>query len=102
MSPANRAPVTGDVLTLLGPQPTQLSAEKKPCRQITIRAHIENVSVASIGPLDVSHGMKRWGFVLEGETYTIGPFGPGIGIRPCDIYIVGTQDDSFTWGGFWA
>jgi hypothetical protein len=85
-------------MQLLGTEPQQLGEETTPCRQITVRAHYGNAD-ASIGHVDVTTA-KRWAFVLEGETYTIGPFPPGNGIRPCDIYILGSLGDEFTWGGF--
>jgi hypothetical protein len=92
------APVSGGVLDLKSSLPHQLSADSKPCRQITVRAHYGN-GEASIGPEDVSES-NRWAFVLEGETYTFGPFAAGSGIRPCDIYLAGFVGDAFTWGGF--
>lgn len=92
------APVSGSVMQLLGTEPQKLDEGTSPCRQISIRAHYGNAE-ASVGHEDVTSA-SRWAFVLEGETYTIGPFGPGIGIRPCDIYVVGSLGDEFTWGGF--
>lgn len=92
------APVSGGVLDLLSTNAHQLDTEAKPCRQITVRAHFGN-GPASIGHASVSSD-NRWSFLLEGETYTIGPFGPDQGIRPCDIYVRGFSGDSFTWGGF--
>jgi hypothetical protein len=93
-----RAPVSGGVLDLLSAQAHQLSESSRACRQISVRAHFGN-NEASIGHSEVSED-NRWAFVLEGETYTIGPFGVDQGIRPCDIYIRGAIGDSFSWGGF--
>ena len=41
-------------------------------------------------------------FLLDAETWTIGPFEPGVGIRPSDIYLVGSTLNAVTWVGIHA
>lgn len=55
----------------------------------------------SIGPVGVNAG-DRWGFILELETFDLGPFAAGQGLRPCDVYVVGTPGDYLTWSGVHA
>ena len=87
----------GAVLTLLGSNATQLSSEEEPCRQISMRSHDGNTEI-SIGHSDVDPA-TRYGFIRAGESYTIGPFPPGVGIRPCDVYVAGSVGDALTWSG---
>ena len=95
---ATDAPISGGVTTVLGGLgATQLSPIKTPCRQLSIRSHVGN-SEMSIGDLKVAPG-TRWAFILEGETWSLGPFQPGIGIRPCDIYLIGGTLEAVTWVG---
>lgn len=94
---ATDAPISGTVATLMGILGQQLSSIDTPCRQLSLRSHPGNGEI-SIGHQGVTVG-DRYAFILESEPYTIGPFGPGQGIRPCDIYIVGTVGDSVTWSG---
>lgn len=95
---ATEAPVSGGVVSLLGINAQQLSSEEIPCRQLTIRNHPGNDEI-SIGHAGVTIG-TRWAFILESEPFTIGPFNNGSGVRPCDIYVVGTPGDLFTWAGY--
>ena len=97
---ATDAPVSGTVVRLLGPFAQRLSPVTTPCRQITIRSH-EGTGEISIGPAGVTAG-DRWGFTLELETFDLGPFGAGQGLRPCDVYVVGTPGDYLTWSGVHA
>jgi len=86
-----QAPISGTVETLLGVNAQVLSSSAQPCRQLSIRSHAGNDEI-SIGHEGVTVG-DRFGFILALENYTIGPFPSGQGVRPCDIYIVGTPGD---------
>jgi len=81
----------------LGVARTALSTSNVPCRQITIRAH-EGTDEMSIGLSDVDPA-TRFGFVSDGEAFTIGPFNDGRGLRPNEVFVVGTVGDRLTWFG---
>ena len=96
-----KAPITGGVTSILGGAgSTQLAPEKKACRQISIRSHTGNSEI-SIGHSDVVHA-TRWAYIDATESWTWGPFESGVGIRPCDIYLLGTTLDAVTWSGVHA
>ncbi len=98
LSTSTDAPVSGGVTSVLGGvAKTQLSPIGTPCRQLSIRSHVGNTEM-SIGGKDVGPG-TRWAFILEGETWSLGPFQPGVGIRPCDIYLIGGTLEAVTWVG---
>ena len=97
---ATEAPISGGVTTLLGVYAQQLSSLTTPCRQISIRSHLDNDEI-SVGNAGVTVG-DRYAFLLELENYTIGPFDAGQGIRPCDVYVVGTMGNAVTWSGVYA
>lgn len=68
------------------------------CRQITIRLN-EGDAKVYFGDSDVTAvPANAHGFLLEKESYTFGPFEAG-GIRPKDIFLIGTADDLIFWSG---
>jgi hypothetical protein len=69
------------------------------CRQITIRANA-GTSIMYFGGSDVTAvPANAHGYLNAGESWTFGPFSPGSGIKPSDIYIIGTASDVLFWSG---
>ena len=68
-------------------------------RQITIRANA-GTSIIYFGGSDVTvTPTNAHGYNNAGESWTFGPFSPGSGVAPSEIYIIGTADDILFWSG---
>ena len=78
---------------------TVLDSSTIACRHITIRLEA-GASILYFGDSDVTAvPANAHGYINAGESWTFGPFAPGCGIRPSDIYIIGTADDVLFWSG---
>ena len=81
----------------------QLDSSTIACRILTIRLE-PGASILYFGGDDVdpapanAHGYLT-ATATSGESWTFGPYDTGTGIRPSEIYIVGTADDVLFWNG---
>jgi hypothetical protein len=77
---------------------TALDSSAVPMRQITIRSKSGN-AILYFGNSDVTATpTNAHGFLNAGESWTFGPYSPG-GVRPEQIYIIGTGSDVVFWSG---
>lgn len=81
---------------------TILANNDQPCRLLTIRLESGAAGDVMFGNSDVTSGANRHGFLAAGESWTFGPYTFGSGIRPSEIYVVGTADDLLFWNGLTA
>ncbi len=83
---------------------TKLAENDRPCRILTIR--LDNNQVSRITFADASKDEEPHGYLVSdttsGESWTFGPFGAGMGIRPSDIFIQGTASAVIYWNGLEA
>ena len=76
-----------------------LDSSDTPCRQITIRSKAGN-SILYFGNSDVTATpTNAHGYLNAGESWTFGPYSPGSGVRPEQIFIIGTASDVLFWSG---
>lgn len=79
---------------------TVLNSSTVPHSVITIRSNAGN-GILYFGDSDVTAvPANAHGYLNAGESWTFGPFSEGKGIRPADIYIIGTADDVLFWQAF--
>ena len=81
---------------------TILNASTVGCRQITIRANAGTSILYFGGSTVTAVPAFAHGYLNAGESWTFGPFAPGSGIKPSEIYIIGTADDILFWSGIEA
>jgi hypothetical protein len=78
---------------------TVLDSSTVPCRQITVRTEA-GAGILYFGNSNVTATpTNAHGYINAGESWTFGPFAPGSGIMPSEIYIIGTADDVLFWSG---
>ena len=83
--------------------PTKLADDDRSCRILTIR--LDNNQVSRITFRDDELG-EAHGYLVSttdsGESWTFGPYGAGMGIKPSEIYIAGTASAVILWNGLEA
>ena len=90
--------MTGGQHTVSGTA-TVLDSSEIPMRQITVRAKA-GTSIMYFGGSDVTAvPANAHGYINAGESWTFGPFSAGSGIKPTEIYIIGTAADVLFWSG---
>ena len=82
---------------------TALDSSNTPCRILTIRLEL-GASICYFGNSDLTIApTNAHGYLVAsataGESWTFGPFDIGSGIKPSEIFIVGTADDVLFWNG---
>ena len=75
------------------------STDSTAYKQITIRSNA-GTSIMYFGGSDVTAvPANAHGYLNAGESWTFGPFAPGSGIKPSEIFIIGTASDILFWSG---
>jgi hypothetical protein len=80
--------------------PTVLSSDTTPCRAITIRLRSNAVGDIYVGDADMTGQDDAFAFVEPGESFGYQSFLPASGMRPTEIYIVGTVGDKLHWSAW--
>jgi len=76
-----------------------LNSDDTPCRVLTIRLESDAAGDCYFGLSTVTTEAHRHGFLEAGESWTFGPYSAGTGIRPSEVYIIGTAGDVLFWNG---
>ena len=78
---------------------TALDSDSTGMRQLTLRSKSGNAIIYFGGSDVTATPTNAHGYVNAGESWTFGPFAPGSGIKPSEIYIIGTGSDVLFWSG---
>jgi len=94
--------MTGGVHTI-GATAAKLANDDNPYTKITVRLNLSG-NQTFFGNSDVaSDGTNAHGYLVatatSGESWTFGPYPSGAGIKPSDLYFVGTAGDKLFWTG---
>lgn len=90
-------PLIGGI-TILGSDATRLSDVDQPMVQLTLRG-IDNPNRIYFGNSDVSPS-NFIGYVDRNDAYQWGPYQRGGGVRPAQIFVIGTVGDRVVWSAF--
>lgn len=94
------APLLFGGVCVLGSSATRLSDEDTPMSQLTIRGSVSNsAEIVYIGNSDVSSNNAH-AFLEKKEAFTWGPYTRGGGIRPSQVFLLGSVGDRVMWSGF--
>jgi hypothetical protein len=80
--------------------PVVLSSDTTPCRAIAIRLRSAAVGTIYIGDENMTGADDAFAFVEPGESFGYQSFLPASGMRPNEIYIIGTAGDKLHWSGW--
>lgn len=80
--------------------PIVLDASTTPCRAITIRLRSNAAGNIYVGDSTLTGEDDAFAFVEPGESFGYQSFLPASGMRPTEIYIVGTVGDKLHWSAW--